>query len=297
MTTAELRFEDVIAPLSGAEFLVLLKDRKLAFVREGDTDRFSKVFGWTALQEMLECGKHPRGAADVRLTKESKTVPLERWLTKNPATNTNKIDVGKVEEFLAAGFSLVVTPIEKYVPVLNALCIELRSRVSEQIKVGVIVTACGTSGAFKIHYDPEDLIILQVEGTKRWRIFGPPVSNPVVGMEKPPPPPEDEPIFDEVLEPGDFLFLPAGTWHHCENGPGRSLHLGIFFIPPTSWNAVTAVTAQLVSQEMFRIPLTRLEDEEQLAALEAEIKRNTIEKINDLRLRDFLGQWNTKANV
>jgi ribosomal protein L16 Arg81 hydroxylase len=297
VTSSASTFQDLIAPLSEAEFLSLLRERRLKFVRGTNRNRYSTLLGWDALQRKLERGEHPRGVGDIRLTKESATIPTERWLTRNKADNTNKIDIGKLEEFLANGFSLVITPIDRHVPALEALCASIGSQTGEQIKVGVIVTACGTDGAFKIHFDPEDLIILQVEGTKRWKIFGPPVSNPVIGMPKQEAPPEDKPIFDEVLQPGDFLFLPAGTWHHCENGPGRSLHLGIFFIPPTSWHAVRNLTTQLVSDETLRTPLTRLADQAELDALEAQVKRNLVEKINSLDLKGFLGQWNTMTNA
>jgi ribosomal protein L16 Arg81 hydroxylase len=278
--------------------MTLLKERKLTFIRGGgDQNRYSNLLGWNMLQQMIERGDHPRGLGDFRLTKESVTVPADRWLTKNKADNTNKVDTAKLEEFLANGFSLVITPIDRHVPALASLCTNIRAQVSEQIKVGVIVTNSCQVGAFKIHFDPEDLIILQVEGTKRWRIYGPAVSNPVQGMPKQEPPAEVEPIFDEVLEPGDFLFLPSGNWHHCENGPGRSLHLGIFFIPPTSWHAVRTLTSDLVSEEMFRTPLTRIKDEAEFDALEAEVKRCLIEKISNLKLKEFLGQWNRKANA
>jgi ribosomal protein L16 Arg81 hydroxylase len=297
VTSTDSPFQDLVAPLSEAEFLALLRERKLTFVRGSNQARYSNLLGWDALQQMIERGEHPRGLGDFRVAKESVTVPAERWLTKNKADNSNKVDTAKLEEFLATGFSLIITPIDRHVPALASLCANIRSQVGEQIKVGVIVTASRSVGAFKIHYDPEDLIILQVEGTKRWKIFGPAVSNPVQGMPKQVPPPEEEPIFDEVLEPGDFLFLPAGNWHHCENGPDRSLHLGIFFIPPTSWHAVKTLTSDLVSNETFRTPLTRIKDEAEFDALEAEVKRSLIEKIGKLKLKEFLGQWNQKTNA
>lgn len=297
MTSPDSTFQDLLAPLTEAEFLSLLSERKLKFVRGTDPNRYSNLLGWEALQGMIERGEYPRGLGDFRVAKESITVPAERWLFRDKASNKNKVDFAKLEEFFADGHSLIITPIDRYVPALDSLCAYIRSELGEQIKVGVIVTACGSNGAFKIHFDPEDLIILQVEGSKRWKIFGPPVSNPVAGMANPEPPPERTPIFDQVLEPGDFLFLPAGTWHHCENGPGRSLHLGIFFIPPTSWHAVKTLASQLVSEEPFRTPLTRFDDEADFEALEAEIKRSLIEKINGLNLKEFLGQWNRKTNA
>lgn len=297
MTSSASPFQDLVAPLSEAEFLALLKERKLTFVRGANPNRYSNLLGWHTLQQMIERGDHPRGLGDFRVAKESVNVPADRWLTKSKIDNSNKVDTSKLEEFLANGFSLIVTPIDRHVPALGSLCANIRTQLGEQIKVGVIVTAAQSVGAFKIHFDPEDLIILQIEGTKRWKIFGPAVSNPVQGMPKQEPPPEEEPIFDEVLEPGDFLFLPGGNWHHCENGPERSLHLGIFFIPPTSWHAVKTMTSDLVADEVFRTPLTRIKDEVEFDALENEVKRSLIEKINSLNLKEFLGQWNRKTNA
>jgi ribosomal protein L16 Arg81 hydroxylase len=297
VTNSAPTFQDLVAPLTEAEFLSLLGQRKLKFIRGADRKRYSKLLGWDTLQCMVERGDYPRGLADFRIAKESVTVPPERWLTKSKVDNKNQVDTAKLDEFLANGFSLIITPIDRHVPALDALCGYIRSQICEQIKVGVIVTTCGSGGAFKLHFDPEDLIILQVEGSKRWRIFGPAVSNPVSGMQKPEPPAEANPIFDEVLEPGDFLFLPAGTWHHCENGPARSLHLGIFFVPPTSWHAVKSLTSQLISEEQLRTPLTRLTGQAEFDVLEAEVKRTLIEKINTLNLKEFLGQWNRKANA
>jgi ribosomal protein L16 Arg81 hydroxylase len=279
--------------LTEAEFLLLLRERKLTFVREANRDGYADLLSWAALKHMIECGQHPRGIVDFRVVKESVTIPPDRWLTKNKVDGTNKVDIVKIEEFLAQGFSLVITPIEKHVPMLETLCENLRSRLPERIKVGLIVTT-GTGGAFKLHYDPEDLIILQLEGTKRWQIFGPAVSNPIIDMPRKPPPPEGAPIFDEVLQPGDFLFVPAGIWHHCQSGPDRSLHLGVFFVPPTGWHAVKALTSQLLAEELFRTPLTRFEGASELEATEADLKDRLIEKIHQFKFNEFLAGWNKK---
>ena len=128
-----------------------------------------------------------------------------------------KADPAKLDAFVAAGFSVVITRIEPYVPELAAICDEIKRSTGEGSFVGAIVTSGAGAGAFPTHYDPEDLLILQVEGTKRWQIFGPVVTDPLRGM------PKQElkdpvPILDEVLEPGDLLFVPAGDWHRCHSG-------------------------------------------------------------------------------
>jgi len=288
MQSAPVTLEELVAPLSEADFLSHLRSRELTLLRGTDPNRHKALLNWDQLLGMIGRGEHPRSLVEFKLTKESVMVPPDKWLVR--VGNENKVDPAKILKFLDEGFSLIITPIDGHVPALAVLRDSIRARVSEQIKVGVIVTT-GRSGAFKLHFDPEDLIILQVEGRKRWRVFGPPVINPIAGMTIPEPPPEDAPLFDDVLEPGDLLFVPAGNWHRCENGPGRSMHLGIFFTPPTGWHWVRKLTAQLASDETFVKPVTRLADAEDRAALEADVKKRIIEIVNQFEFRDFLADW------
>jgi len=282
--------EELVAPLSEAEFLSLLRERKLTLLRGSNPDRYMGLLNWTLLRGMLERGEYPSNLVHLRLSRDSMNVPLDRWFSKNAAGPGSRVDVAKVEAFLAEGFNLCITCIDERSPHLTALCNDIRTRSFEQIKIGVIVTT-GTFGAFRLHYDPEDLIILQVEGSKRWKIYGPAVSNPVIGMPTQEPPPEQAPIFDEMLQPGDFLFVPGGNWHRCENGPGRSLHLGFFFQPPTGWHFIKAVMSDLVADEVFRRPLTRLAGRAELAAMEADFKLRAIDAINHLDLHPYFADW------
>lgn len=289
MSEAPSTLADLVSPLTEPEFLGLLRRRELAYRPGANGDRYAPLLGWPALRRMIEAGNYSdKRPDDIRVTKESITVPADRWMTKG------KVDAEKLEKFLASGFSIVVVHLDEHVPALAAVCDEIRSRTLEGAYVGAIVTSGTALGAFPVHYDPEDLIILQVEGTKRWQIFGPPVSNPLRRMPKQSPP-ETEAIFDEVLEPGDLLFVPGGNWHHCESGLSTSVHLGIFFLPPTSWHAAVAVVRPFLSEELFRTPLTRLDGASALEELEAEVKRRLIEKIGELKLDEFIAGWSKVA--
>jgi len=279
---------ELVAPLDEAQFLSLLGERKLTLLRGASADRYTGLLNWPLLRGMLDHGLYPKDPVHLRLSRDSATVPHDLWFSKT-ATGS-KIDLAKIDAYLAEGFNLCITGIDEHAPHLTALCNDIRARSFEQIKIGVIVTT-GKIGAFKIHYDPEDLVILQVEGAKRWTIYGPAVSNPVIGMAQPEPPPEQAPIFDDVLKAGDFLFVPGGNWHRCENQSGRSLHLGFFFQPPTGWHFIKAVMSDLVADETFRKPLTRLAGRAELEAMEADFKRRAIDSINRLDLAPYFAAW------
>lgn len=279
---------ELVSPLTEAEFQDLFRRRELAYRPGSQGDRYAPFLGWAALRDILAAGNQPVEREGIRVTKESYTVPPERWMTNG------KVDTAKLQAFLADGFSVVILRVEAHVPALAAVCNEIKTRLREGSFVGAVVTSGTGAGAFKMHFDPEDLVILQIEGTKRWQVFGPVVSNPLRDMpkqtlENP------QPILDEVLEPGDLLFVPGGYWHHCESGLSTSVHLGVFFLPPTGWHAIREITRPLISDELFRTPLTRLDDAAGFAAVEQEIKNRAIEKINALKLADFVARWHKVA--
>ena len=281
---------DLVSPLTEAEFMELLRRRALVYRPGANGDRYAPLLGWSALRRMIAAGDYPnKRPDDIRVVKESVAAPAERW------TTNGKIDLAKLDAFLAAGFSVVILHLDEHIPALAEVCNEIRTRTLEGSYVGAVVTSGTGSGAFRMHYDFEDLIILQVEGTKRWQIFGPPVAHPVRRMPKQPSPDGTEPIFDEVLEAGDLLFVPGGNWHRCESGLSTSVHIGIFFLPPTGWHAVNQVTRQLLAEELFRTPLSRFENTEAFGAIEEEIKSRVIEKIGRLKLDAFVREWSKVA--
>jgi len=275
---------ELLSPLTVTEFQDLRHRRELAYRPRSNADAYAPLLGWASLRDLLHSGKHPPVGDGIRVTKESHMVPPERWVIDG------KVDASKLDGYLASGFSVVVHRVEKHVPALAAVCEEIRTQFQEGSYVAAVVTSGVGAGAFKIHFDPEDLIILQLEGTKRWQVFGPVVPNPLRGMPKqrlevP------APILDEVLEPGDLLFVPAGYWHHCESGLSTSVHLGIFFLPPTGWHAINEVVRPLIADELFRKPLSRLDGQAGFAAMEAEIKNQVIEKIRALKFEEFVARW------
>src|SRR5438067_100743 len=226
---APLTLEGLVAPLAQDDFLALLRQRQLTILR-GANHGYASSLSWAAFRGLIERGEYSRHPGHIRVVKESLDVPRRSW------ESGDKLDLDKLEYYLAKGFGLHFNHIEPYVSALSALCGQIKSRLSENANASLMITS-GADGLFKLHYDDSDGVMVQIEGSKRWQIFSPTAVHPIPGMPSAPNP-TAEPIWDEVLQPGDVLILPAGYWHHCQAGPGRSVHLAIGFTPPTGCDAV-----------------------------------------------------------
>lgn len=87
---------------------------------------------------------------------------------------------------------------------------------------------------FGLHWDDHDVVVIQVHGSKRWRLYGSTREAPTFRDVESPERPEGGPVADIVLSPGDVLYLPRGWWHAVTADQGTEpLHLTFGMVPHT----------------------------------------------------------------
>jgi bifunctional lysine-specific demethylase and histidyl-hydroxylase NO66 len=267
----------LVAPLSVAEFLERLAQRRPTFLHGDRPERFQSLLSWETLRGVMATQDCP--PLDWRLTVKARRLP--RGFYRH---DDRRLDAAKVDVVMSGGASLIATNLDRNVPALAELADAIRPLVHDSISIGAIVTT-GSGGAMARHYDAQDLLLLQVEGAKRWRIYEPRATNFVRGRRLDAP--TSAPDLDEVLRAGDALFLPAGCWHDCENSSSRSLHVGIFFDPLTAAQVLGAL-ARRVDDDALHQPLLR--HGESLEHAEAALKQTLIARVNELSLPELLAQ-------
>ena len=110
-----------------------------------------------------------------------------------------------------------------------------RSSSCTGVQANAYLTPPGAQG-FRVHYDTHDVLVLQVEGEKAWRVWpGQPLPHPTRRTPwQREMTPEGEPA-GLTLRPGEVLYLPRGTLHDARGQAGAaSLHLTIGLLEP-SW--------------------------------------------------------------
>ena len=229
MSTIILGFSDLIAPLTPDDVLALWSDRKFAYQRGTIANRFTALLDWHTLRKLIEDEVIP--LKKLRLTYGRRPVPPLFY------SDNGKLHADRFARLFEQGSSMLIVSIQRYVPAILAACLDAQTRGIRITNVSSVVTT-GDGGALRTHFDRYDLIVLQLEGRKRWQVYGSPVAN--LNDRPEPKPPEDAPHFDTVLEQGDVLVLPAGYWHLCDNASDRSLHLALISDPLAADSRITA---------------------------------------------------------
>jgi ribosomal protein L16 Arg81 hydroxylase len=133
-----------------------------------------------------------------------------------------------------------------------------------------------------------DLIIIQVEGSKQWKIYDPPISHPYVAKHKANRQGFNEflnygsLIFDKEIHRTDFLFVPAGYWHHCENRSDRSIHVAFAIHPPTAFSIISELLKDYLREEPFCLPLSRIDDRKEKDKFISKITCELAEKFKNM---------------
>jgi lysine-specific demethylase/histidyl-hydroxylase NO66 len=136
----------------------------------------------------------------------------------------------KIMSLYARGATLVLQGLHRIWPPLIDYARRLGAELRQPLQVNAYLTPAGNKG-FATHYDTHDVFVLQVDGTKRWRIHEPVLPEPLerqawgghadeVGAVA-----DGPATLDVVLAPGDALYLPRGWLHSAQAQGERSLHL------------------------------------------------------------------------
>ncbi|WP_209318802.1 cupin domain-containing protein [Falsiroseomonas selenitidurans] len=147
-----------------------------------------------------------------------------------------------------AGATLVLSQFNQIHAPLARFCRGLEQVFLHAVQANIYLTPPGAQG-FRRHYDTHDVLVLQVQGRKDWRIWpGQPFPNPT---RRTPWQGGVEPLAEAVevvLEPGDALYVPRGVLHDAATQDGEaSLHITVGFMEP-SFAAVLRLAVDLLEE-------------------------------------------------
>lgn len=142
----------------------------------------------------------------------------------------------RVSVLMAGGASLIANEVQTLHPPIAAVALSLSRAFAARVGANVYCSFKDVQ-AFRTHFDSHDVLAVQTEGEKLWRIYETQLDQPI---ELPPDSPDTRrwleqargPLAQEVLmRPGDVLYLPRGRFHDALAVDAASLHVTFSVTP------------------------------------------------------------------
>ncbi|MEU4490188.1 cupin domain-containing protein [Streptomyces purpurascens] len=223
----------------------------------------------------------------MRLSRDGETL-LVGGYTAPEATRRHtvwhRLHPAELRARLGEGASLALDSVDELHPPIARLCEAIERELRTRVQANLYASWTSTEG-FGVHWDDHDTMVVQLDGAKRWKIYGTTRPFPLYRDIENPGEAPAEPVADLVLHPGDVLYVPRGVWHAVAADQGvRSLHVTCGLQAHTASDLMAWVSEQLLTHEDWRrdLPLLAAPDV-QADALDG-MRKRLAELLDDPRL-------------
>jgi ribosomal protein L16 Arg81 hydroxylase len=268
-STTKFDLSRLIAPISVKTFQEEYWEQRPLVIRREHPGYYDELFGLQSFDEIVVTSS--ARSPNILVVKNGQESPLKNLV---PSDST-ALSLEHIFNEYRNGATLVLPYVHERWPTLTELCAVLSSECSSGFQVNAYLTPRRAQG-FGVHYDTHDVFILQIEGSKKWRLFDSPMRLPLQTQPyRKEAGPASEPTQQFVLHAGDLLYLPRGVVHEALAEDEMSLHLTVGILPIT-WAEVIrfAVEGAFERDAVFResLPLGFAADNSRDVDLERQLK-------------------------
>jgi JmjC domain len=225
--------------------------------RATNPDSHADLFSLAAADEILSV----RGLRTpfIRVAKDGAIVASSRYTGPGGAgaSVADQVVDDRVLSLFAEGHTVVLQGLHRLWPPIVHFAGDLGAELGHPVQVNAYITPAGSQG-FSAHYDVHDVFVLQIAGSKRWIVHPPAYPDPLrtqpwtdrrqAVVERA----REEPLLDEVLVPGDTVYLPRGYIHSAEAIGGTCIHLTVGIQPYTRHALVEAMAELMAGNASLR---------------------------------------------
>jgi len=180
--------------------------------------RFADLLSLAQLDEVLGTFglKHP----SIRLVRAEQDIPTHEYVWRD-----GLVDPAQVARLFAEGATVIFGGLHDRHEGMRRLCSALTRQICARSQTNIYLTPPASQG-FKPHWDTHDVYVLQIEGSKRWRVYS---GGPELPLEDQKfDPDKDQPGDVEAeleLSAGEVLYIPRGIMHAAVTRDEISLHV------------------------------------------------------------------------
>ncbi len=211
----------LIAPVSPDDFLTGYW-RQQHLLCHGAADRFAGLLSWPGLNVILE--QHWREPYRFRVVRGG--LDLDPASFADLGGSIPRIRARDLTDHLRRGATLSFAGADEVHEPLRQLADSFERLFLGDTQINIYAGWHAAHG-LDLHRDDEDVFIMQLDGPKRWLLYGLSLDGlDRTGLRRRSVPPAGA-VLDEVLRPGDLLYVPEGVYHVAVPMNAPTLHLTV----------------------------------------------------------------------
>lgn len=247
MTPEQYSLDYLIEPVTSTEFFEKYWESRTLFVSREQPDYYSGLLTFDDVQRVVTTLS--LGVDDISMTQAGRSITPDMY-----AYPSGMIDPTRLSALYADGATVIMPQLHLRLPRLADLCRAMEREFSSRFQTNIYLTPPGDSQGFKTHFDNHDVFVLQIAGTKAWKIYDTPEALPHRGTDFDPERYTPGDVTQEFeLRPGDIAYVPRGVMHDAVSGREASLHITLGVMTRT-WTDLTleALSAASLRDVAFR---------------------------------------------
>ena len=206
--------DDLVSPLPLSEFLGAFRDKRRLHIKARDPRRAQSLLPWRDVEALVSL----HGFHDIEVMKNGMVIPPQLYEAES--------NMSTLHDVLVQGASIIVSRIHLKMAPIQWLATAVERELGLEVGVNAYCSF-SAGGAFRPHWDRHDVLVVQVHGTKVWRIWDATVDSPIGRSVDARHDITAAPCQELQLSPGDVLYIPRGEPHAAAVSGGASAHLSL----------------------------------------------------------------------
>ncbi len=239
----------------------------------GVSGKFEHLFSWVKLNHLLEFGglSFPR----LRLFRGGQEIPKASYFTAGRSGYERPLVRGLTTE-LCEGAMLTIESIEELHEPISVQCRVLERSFGIPVQAD-LYASCRDRPTPPLRQNDHDVIVLQLEGARRWQLYFPINRRAARGngsLE-----PVAAPAWEGVVDTHDLLYVPKG-WRYCDEPAGEhGVCLALKFRNPTALDVVSRLVVQLGVSRKMSASIPRFADAERQGRFLRDVQQKLAEAV------------------
>ena len=223
------------------EFVSEYRAKKCYHAKGDERARFRQLLSRHELDEILGTygSRHP----EIRLVRADGEIPRSEYVWRD-----RMVDPAQVARLFATGATGIFGSLHDRHEATRQLCSAVTQQVGARTQTNIYLTPPDSQG-FKPHWDTHDVFVLQIEGSKRWRMYD---GGPILPLKNQKFDPGHHAPGDVVeeftLQAGESLYIPRGAMHAAATTDEVSLHITLGVLAYTWADLLIDCLSELVER-------------------------------------------------